>query len=164
MAPVSEAGNGRVRNTTIKQLEPKATTNEYLEAPKERSNRPLLRSIANDGDAPKERTRRGQWYVLHDRLTEFQFRPLRVLSLGASPSLRDAPKERSNRPLLRSLSGAAERLLRVFRLVFAVMDFELDEQLASARPPLCKDLLPYKNEAPKRPGRISLLRSSLLPK
>ena len=29
----------------------------------------------------------------------------------------DAPKERSNRPLLRSLSGAAERLLRVFRLV-----------------------------------------------
>ena len=62
------------------------TTNEYLEAPKERSNRPLLRSIANDGDAPKERTRRGQWYVLHDRLTEFQFRPLRVLSLGASPT------------------------------------------------------------------------------
>ena len=96
MAPVSEAGNGRVRNTTIKQLEPKATTNEYLEAPKERSNRPLLRSIANDGDAPKERTRRGQWYC--------------VLPLGA-------PKERSNRPLLRSLSGAAERLLRVFRLV-----------------------------------------------
>ena len=46
MALVSEAGNGRVRNTTIKQLEPKATTNEYLEAPKERSNRPLLRSIA----------------------------------------------------------------------------------------------------------------------
>jgi hypothetical protein len=44
------------------------------------------------------------------------------------------------------------------------MDFELDEQLASARPPLCKQLLPYKNEAPKRPGRISLLRSSLLPK
>jgi hypothetical protein len=44
------------------------------------------------------------------------------------------------------------------------MDFELDEQLASARPPLCKHLLPYKNEAPKRPGRISLLRSSLLPK
>ena len=70
----------------LKQLEPKATTNEYLEAPKERSNRPLLRSIANDGDAPKERTRRGQWYVLHDRLTEFQFRPLRVLSLGASPT------------------------------------------------------------------------------
>ena len=29
----------------------------------------------------------------------------------------DSPKERSNRPLLRSLSGAAERLLRVFRLV-----------------------------------------------
>ena len=75
----------------------------------------------------------------------------------------DAPKERSNRPLLRSLSGAAERLLRVFRH-FAVMDFELDEQLASARPPLCKHLLPYKNEAPKRPGRISLLRSSLLRK
>ena len=83
MALVSEAGNGRVRNIPLKQLEPKATTNEYLEAPKERSNRPLLRSIANDGDAPKERTRRGQWYVLHDRLTEFQFRPLRVLSLGA---------------------------------------------------------------------------------
>jgi hypothetical protein len=60
------------------------TTNEYLEAPKERSNRPLLRSIANDGDAPKERTRRGQWYVLHDRLTEFQFRPLRVL-VGDAP-------------------------------------------------------------------------------
>ena len=46
MALVSEAGNGRVRNTTIKQLEPKATTNEYLEAPKERSNRPLLRSLS----------------------------------------------------------------------------------------------------------------------
>ena len=42
----------------LKQLEPKATTNEYLEAPKERSNRPLLRSIANDGNAPKERTNR----------------------------------------------------------------------------------------------------------
>ena len=102
----------------LKQLEPKATTNEYLEAPKERSNRPLLRSIANDGDAPKERTRRGQWYVLHDRLTEFQFRPgpprplLRSIANDG-----DAPKERSNRPLLRSLSGAAERLLRVFRLV-----------------------------------------------
>ena len=83
------AANGscvRGRERPGQQLEPKATTNEYLEAPKERSNRPLLRSIANDGDAPKERTRRGQWYVLHDRLTEFQFRPLRVLSLGASPT------------------------------------------------------------------------------
>ena len=30
----------------LKQLEPKATTNEYLEAPKERSNRPLLRSLS----------------------------------------------------------------------------------------------------------------------
>ena len=112
---LSEAGTAG-SEIPLKQLEPKATTNEYLEAPKERSNRPLLRSIANDGDAPKERTRREQWYVLHDRLTEFQFRPLRVLSLGASPTTAMLLR-RGQIALLRSLSGAAERLLRVFRLV-----------------------------------------------
>ena len=70
MALVSEAGNGRVRNTT-------KTTGAKSDDER------VFGSSANDGDAPKERTRRGHWYVLHDRVTEFQFRPLRVLSLGA---------------------------------------------------------------------------------